>query len=209
MAPTVARHVALGAFELKTISAGVIVADQVAKTAAVDLLFAEAVSPGKFVVVFGGPVGEVTASFRRGEAAGGANLLDRLLLPQCHPDVFGALEGHAQGEGGEALGVIETDAVPATLLAADKAAKTAPIRLRVIRLANGLGGKGFIYSPTGNLLGMTSADRPLLTMGLNLSLVADAQRRYPCNVREIGMPATADKRSIRHEPAFSAVEDTQ
>ena len=71
------------------------------------------------------------------------------------------------------------------------------------------GGKGFIYSPTGNLLGMTSADRPLLTMGLNLSLVADAQRRYPCNVREIGMPATADKRSIRHEPAFSAVEDTQ
>ena len=145
MAPTVARHVALGAFELKTISAGVIVADQVAKTAAVDLLFAEAVSPGKFVVVFGGPVGEVTASFKRGEAAAGANLLDRLLLPQCHPDVFGALEGHAQGEGGEALGVIETDAVPATLLAADKAAKTAPIRLRVIRLANGLGGKGFIY----------------------------------------------------------------
>jgi len=103
------------------------------------------VSPGKFVVVFGGPVGEVTASFRRGEAAGGDNLLDRLLLPQCHPDVFGALEGHAQGEGGEALGVIETDAVPATLLAADKAAKTAPIRLRVIRLANGLGGKGFIF----------------------------------------------------------------
>ena len=145
MAPTVARHVALGAFELKTISSGVIVADQVAKTAAVDLLFAEAVSPGKFVVVFGGPVGEVTASFKRGEAAAGANLLDQLLLPQCHPDVFAALEGHAQGEGGEALGVIETDAVPATLLAADKAAKTAPIRLRVIRLANGLGGKGFIY----------------------------------------------------------------
>ena len=145
MAPSIPRHVALGAFELKTISAGVIVADQVAKTAAVDLLFAEAVSPGKFVVVFGGPVGEVTASFRRGEAAGGANLLDQLLLPQCHPDVFAALEGHAQGEGGEALGVIETDAVPATLLAADKAAKTAPIRLRVIRLANGLGGKGFVY----------------------------------------------------------------
>jgi microcompartment protein CcmL/EutN len=145
MASAVPRHVALAAFELSTISTGVIVADQVAKTAAVDLLFAEPVSPGKFVVVFGGPVGEVTASFRKGESVAGSNLLDRLLLPQCHPDVFAALEGHAQGEGGEALGVIETDAVPATLLAADKAAKTAPIRLRVIRLANGLGGKGFVY----------------------------------------------------------------
>jgi len=145
MASSTPRHVALAAFELSTISTGVIVADQVAKTAAVDILFAEPVSPGKFVVVFGGPVGEVTASYRKGESVGGANLLDRLILPQCHPDVLAALEGHAQGEGGEALGVIETDAVPATLLAADKAAKTAPIRLRVIRLANNLGGKGFVY----------------------------------------------------------------
>ena len=75
----------------------------------------------------------------------GSSLTDALLLPQCHPDVFVALEGQAQGPAGEALGVIETAAVPATLLAADKAAKTAPIQLRVIRLANHLGGKGFVY----------------------------------------------------------------
>jgi len=65
------------------------------------------------------------------------------------------------------------------------------------------GGKGFVYSPAGNLLGMTSADRPLLTIGINLALVADAQRRYPCNVREIGMPlplttaTTATRGSVR------------
>jgi microcompartment protein CcmL/EutN len=145
MATDATRHTALGAFELSTISAGVLVADQVAKTAAVELLFAEPVSPGKFVVVFGGSVGEVNASFRRGADVAGSALLDQLLLPQCHPDVFAALEGHAQGPGGEALGVIETDAVPATLLAADRAVKTAPVKLRVIRLANGLGGKGFIF----------------------------------------------------------------
>jgi microcompartment protein CcmL/EutN len=144
MAPVTPRHIALAAFELSTISTGVIVADQVAKTAAVDILFAEPVSPGKFVVVFGGPVGEVTASYRRGESVAGSNLLDRLLLPQCHPTCSRA-RGPRPGRGGEALGVIETDAVPATLLAADRAAKTAPIRLRVIRSANGLGGKGFIY----------------------------------------------------------------
>lgn len=145
MASAATRPTALGAFELATISAGVLVADQVAKTAAVELLFAEPVSPGKFVVVFGGSVGEVNASFRRGADVAGSALLDQLLLPSCHPDVFAALEGHAQGPSGEALGVIETDAVPATLLAADKAVKTAPVKLRVIRLANGLGGKGFVF----------------------------------------------------------------
>jgi microcompartment protein CcmL/EutN len=140
-----ARPVALAALELSTVAQGVVVADQVAKTAQVEIFFAEPVSPGKFVVVFGGPVGEVTASHRRGVEAGGSALTDSLLLPQCHVDVFAALDGQAQGEAGDALGVIETSSVPATLLAADKAAKTAPIKLRVIRLANQLGGKGFVY----------------------------------------------------------------
>lgn len=70
------------------------------------------------------------------------------------------------------------------------------------------GGKGFIYSPTGNLLGVTSAARPLLTMGIDLSLVADAQRRYPCNVREIGMPPGADNPASRRGAVLSAIEDT-
>jgi microcompartment protein CcmL/EutN len=144
-APGAPHPVALAALELATVAQGVVVADQVAKTAQVEIYFAEPVSPGKFVVVFGGPVGEVTAAHRRGVEAGGSALTDSLLLPQCHPDVFAALEGHGQGPSGEALGVIEASAVPATLLAADKAAKTAPVKLRVIRLANHLGGKGFIY----------------------------------------------------------------
>jgi microcompartment protein CcmL/EutN len=143
--PGTPRPVALAALEIATIAQGVVVADQVAKTAQVEFYYAEPVSPGKFVIVFGGPVGEVTASHRRGVEVAGSSLTDALLLPQCHPDVFAALEGQAQGPAGEALGVIETAAVPATLLAADKAAKTAPIQLRVIRLANHLGGKGFVY----------------------------------------------------------------
>jgi microcompartment protein CcmL/EutN len=139
------RPEALAAIETATVSSGVRVADQVAKTAPVTLLLAEAVSPGKFIVVFAGTVGDVNASFTRGLDAAGAALLDSLNLPQCHADVFAALEGVASGVAGEALGVIETDAVPATLWAADRAAKTAPVRLRRIRLANALGGRGFVY----------------------------------------------------------------
>ena len=47
------------------------------------------------------------------------------------------------------------------------------------------GGRGFVYSPTGELWAETSQAMPLLCANLELALVADAQRSYPCNVREI------------------------
>ncbi|MGH7725817.1 MAG: BMC domain-containing protein [Candidatus Eiseniibacteriota bacterium] len=139
------RPVALAAIETATVASGVRVADQIVKTAPVQLFLAEPVSPGKFVIVFGGTVGDVHAAFQKGVDAAGSALLDSLNLPQCHADVFSAFEGIAQGPAGEALGVLEADSIPATLLAADKAVKTAPVRLRRIRLANALGGKGFVY----------------------------------------------------------------
>ena len=52
------------------------------------------------------------------------------------------------------------------------------------------GGRGFAYSPTGDLLGETSAARPVLSANIDLALVADAQRNYPCYVREIDPPRT-------------------
>lgn len=63
------------------------------------------------------------------------------------------------------------------------------------RVSNGddtgpqFGGRGFIYSPTGDLLGETSAAMPLLCANIELSLVADAQRQYPCYVREVDVVA--------------------
>jgi predicted amidohydrolase len=47
------------------------------------------------------------------------------------------------------------------------------------------GGRGFVYSPTGALLAETSKATPLLCANIDLELVADAQRNYPCYVREI------------------------
>ncbi len=136
--------VSLAAIETATISSGVKVADAIAKTAPIVLYHAQPVSPGKFVVVFGGTVGDVAAALPRGLEAAPKSIVDSLLLAQCHPDVFAALGGLAAGPAGEAIGIVETDAVPATLLAADRAAKTAPVRLRTLRLADGLGGRGFI-----------------------------------------------------------------
>ncbi|HEV7606420.1 MAG TPA: carbon-nitrogen hydrolase family protein [Steroidobacteraceae bacterium] len=47
------------------------------------------------------------------------------------------------------------------------------------------GGRGFAYSPTGELLQETSTATPVVSVNIDLALVADAQRKYPCNVREL------------------------
>ena len=47
------------------------------------------------------------------------------------------------------------------------------------------GGRGFVYSPSGELLAETSATRPLVCATIELSLVTEAQHNYPCNVREL------------------------
>jgi N-carbamoylputrescine amidase len=56
------------------------------------------------------------------------------------------------------------------------------------------GGHGFIYSPIGELLKETTEAAPLLSVDIDMAVVAEAQRNYPCNVREL---ETARGRSIR------------
>jgi N-carbamoylputrescine amidase len=53
------------------------------------------------------------------------------------------------------------------------------------------GGRGFVYAPGGELLGETSDATPLLRVTIDTALVAEAQRSYPCNVRELE-PARAE-----------------
>jgi N-carbamoylputrescine amidase len=47
------------------------------------------------------------------------------------------------------------------------------------------GGRGFAYSPTGELLCETSDAEPVALVDIDLAQVAEAQRRYPCYVREL------------------------
>jgi N-carbamoylputrescine amidase len=47
------------------------------------------------------------------------------------------------------------------------------------------GGRGFAYSPTGELIGETNESVPVVTVEIDKAAVAEAQRNYPCYVREL------------------------
>lgn len=154
----VALNVAIGVLELCSVARGVEVADAVLKEARVELLFATPVQPGKYVMLFTGPVQDVRASAARGAALSGSDLVDQLVIPQIHEQVVPMLRrkgGRINGQL-DAIGVVETTTVASTISAADVALKTSTVDLIDIRIANGLGGKSF-FTLTGEVSDVRSS----------------------------------------------------
>jgi N-carbamoylputrescine amidase len=58
---------------------------------------------------------------------------------------------------------------------------------RVGQGSNGptFGGKGFACGPGGELIDMTSPERPLVVIELDLAFVKEKQKSYPCYVKEL------------------------
>lgn len=135
---------ALALIELDSIAGGYRTADALMKTARVSLLEMRPLDPGKFLILFRGGEGEVDAAFKRGREIAGGDLLDEVHLPGAHPSLFPLLEGKSPEEEIDALGVIETGSAASAVLAADRAAKAAPVTLLRLHLARRIGGKGYL-----------------------------------------------------------------
>jgi microcompartment protein CcmL/EutN len=135
---------ALGLLELDSIAAGIAAGDAMAKRAPIDVIRAGTVHPGRYLVLVGGAVADVEEALDAGRESGGGCVLDVVFLPNVHPDVVAAMRGVRGEPAGEALGVVETATVAAIIEAADAGLKGARVRLLELRLADDLGGKGYL-----------------------------------------------------------------
>ncbi len=135
---------ALGLLELESLARGVVVADALVKKARVRVVIGEAITPGKYLLVFLGDVAEVDEAFVEGVAVAGPKIIDRLMIPALSPQVLDGLLGRvAQARPTDALGLLETQTVASAILAADTAVKRAEVRLTHMQLARSIGGKGW------------------------------------------------------------------
>ncbi len=149
-APKRGRLEAIAIIETISIAVGIQITDAMAKMASVEILESTPICPGKYMVLVAGGVSDVESSLKRGIEIGGDVIADTLSIPHVHPDIFPAILGAVDvGELG-ALGVVETFTVASSILAADAAAKAARVRILEIRVAKGLGGKGF-FTMTGEV----------------------------------------------------------
>jgi microcompartment protein CcmL/EutN len=136
---------AIAVFEFESIAIGTRAADAMIKRATLDLFRVGTVQPGKHLVLIGGSVAAVEEARIDGLRVGAEALTHEIFLPDVHPQVVSALGRGRQANEGDALGIIETSTIPATVVAADRAVKTADVTIIEIRLGDGLGGKGVTH----------------------------------------------------------------
>ena len=198
MADPLVIEPALALLELESVAAGIDAGDAMAKRAPIDVLRAGTVHPGKYLVLIGGSVGDVEEALDAGREAGGACVVDVLLLPNVHPGVVAAIRGRRDSPGGEALGIVETRTVASVLEAADAGLKGTHVRLLELRLADDLGGKGYLLfdgtvadveaaveiatSRLGPVAGVIARVVPQLHPEMAGNLAADA--RFAARVRD-------------------------
>ena len=147
---------AIALIEFDSIAIGVRAGDAMVKRAPVEVTYAGTVHPGKYLVLVGGDVASVEESYAAGLAAGGDTVVDKIFLPSAHPDIARYLRGMRGRVTGDALGIVETRTVAATLGAADRGLKGADVDLVELKLADRLGGKAFCVF-TGTLADVEAA----------------------------------------------------
>lgn len=135
-------HPALALLEFESVAVGILAGDAMIKRGPVAEIVAGTVHPGRYLVMVTGDVGAVDEAIAGGLES--ATPVDSVFLPDVHPAVVAAVRGGRRASPGEALGVVETRTVAATISGADAAVKGATIEILEIHLADGLGGKGYV-----------------------------------------------------------------
>ena len=146
----------IGLLELKSIPVGIETADAVLKAANVELLTATPTCPGKYVIIICG------AAMESGRQTAGIYLVGHHTINNVHASVPEAIVGTSEVGHIASIGVIETMTALTAVEAGDYAAKAANVRLMEIRIARGLGGKGFVI-----LTGEVSAVRSAVKAAMN------------------------------------------
>jgi len=139
---------ALALLELDSVASGLAAVDSLVKRAPIEILEANLIEPGRFLILMAGGVAEVQESLGAVEDRHEDALQASMLLPMVHAGLLAGLHGVEHTEDPDTLGVIEGSDVAGTLEAADRSLKDADVTLAGIRLAIGLAGRAY-YVVTG------------------------------------------------------------
>ncbi len=151
---------ALGMIETNSIPMGVNAGDAMLKAATVELVCAQPVCAGKYIVLVTGEVAAVKEAVAAGKETAGSRLIDSMIIPNVHEQVPKAINACNDIGKVSSVGVMEAFSLCAAVVVADAAVKAADVDLIDVRLGRGLGGKSFI-----TLTGEVAAVRAAIAAG--------------------------------------------
>ncbi|MCU0642814.1 MAG: BMC domain-containing protein [bacterium] len=138
------KYPAIALIEFSSIATGVMAGDAMIKKAPISMLKSGTVSRGKYLVLIGGSTGSVEESFKEGLNFGASAVVDKVFLPDIHPQVLEAMLGTRRKVIYESFGIIETTSIAATIEAADAGIKGAVVEIIEMRMGDAIGGKAFV-----------------------------------------------------------------
>lgn len=154
--------VTVGIIEYRSIAKGLAAADKILKASNVDLIFGSVLCPGKYIAIVAGDISSVLEAERTVTSIDGEFLISTTVIPDIDQQVFSAITATTNLKKLDTVGVLETSDAVSAVAAADKIAKSAHVELLEIRLARGLGGKGFVF-----FNGELSAVEEAMRVGVN------------------------------------------
>ena len=136
---------AIAIVEFDSIASGIYTGDAMVKSSPIGSIYAGTVHPGRYLILVSGDTASVEIAVETGRETGARSVIDSIFLPSVHPDVVAAIVSlvDAAAFAGDAAGIVETDTVATVVEAADAGVKAAQVSLPAVRLADGLGGKGY------------------------------------------------------------------
>ena len=137
---------AIAVVEVDSIAVGILTGDAMVKASPLGSIYTGTVHPGRYVIVVSGDTASVEVAVDTGTSVAGDSLVDLVFLPDVHQLVVDAIISDADLADcrGDALGVVETVTIAAVIDAADAGVKAAAVDIPAVRLADGLGGKGYV-----------------------------------------------------------------
>lgn len=146
----------IGLVECKNVSKGIVVTDEMLKSAGITLLSSGAVCPGKYVTIVGGELSAIKASVDHAEVVAEDALIESFVIGNLGKNVIEAIHGVVDVKEKRSFGIIETFTAASAIRAADAAVKSGYIELIEVRVARGMAGKCFV-SMTGDVSDVRAA----------------------------------------------------
>ncbi|WP_321972737.1 BMC domain-containing protein [Paratractidigestivibacter sp.] len=148
--------VSIGLIELTSIPVGYETVDAMLKAANVELLRAAPSCPGKYLVVIAGNVGSVATACAAAERTASKKAILCRAINHLADSVADALKQASRDVKVKSLGCVETRTGLGAILIADHLVKAGRIDLMSIRIAQGIGGKGYVNF-TGEIAAVNTA----------------------------------------------------
>lgn len=134
----------IGVLEFSSIAEGFRTLDTVVKESPVTILKAEIINPGKYLIMLTGDVASVETAMDAGVNTAGESLIDHILLTNLDKQIIPVIKSCRAPEEWDAIGLLETNSVAASVEAADICVKEANIHIIGIVTGNEAGGKALL-----------------------------------------------------------------